>query len=281
MLNKFFKKYLYNKTKSKNKNIFHNYPFGLKPWANENKYLEIWERAKKKKYPIIDEYEKKINFKIEHKWLHNLALHTQVVIKNTEICYQHGRLLYSVLSKYCIHNNINELNILEVGTARGFSALCMAKSLKDNKISGKIITVDPLPHNIPMYWNCIDDNYGPQSRKQLLTKYTDLIDNKIIFLEGQSKQILNILDISRVHFAFLDGSHEYIDVKLEIDFVSNRQKKGDIIFFDDYHDKLFPGIVKAVHELKQSKEYSIQIIVGDENRGYAIATKGKNIASKK
>ena len=59
------------------------------------------------------------------------------------------------------------------------------------------------------------------------------------------------------------------------------RKKEILFFFDDYHDKLFPGIVKAVHELKQSKEYSIQIIVGDENRGYAIATKGKNIASKK
>ena len=75
-------------------------------------------------------------------------------------------------------------------------------------------------------------------------------------------------------------SHDYVDVKFEINFVSNRQEQGDIIFFDDYHDELFPGIVKAVHELKQSGEYSIEIIVGDENRGYAIATKGKNIVSK-
>ena len=39
-------------------------------------------------------------FNLNKDWLDNLALKTQVVIKNSEINYQHGRILYSELSEY-------------------------------------------------------------------------------------------------------------------------------------------------------------------------------------
>ena len=37
--------------------------------------------------------------------------------------------------------------ILETGTARGFSAICMAKALEDNNKDGLILTYDVLPHS--------------------------------------------------------------------------------------------------------------------------------------
>ena len=53
----------------------------------------------KKIYKEIDLFEERCDFKIDKKWLDNLALHTQVV-KKSEINYQHGRVLYSSLRDY-------------------------------------------------------------------------------------------------------------------------------------------------------------------------------------
>jgi len=254
-------------------NPFHDYPFGREPLATRNEYRAIWEQVKCQSYPVIDEYEKKLRFYIDDEWFHELALHTQVVIKESEICYQHGRLLYATLSDYVCQNGFTSINILETGTARGFSALCMARALKDQNQEGKILTIDPLPHNVGMYWNCIDDNDGERSRAQLLSNYSNLISSYIWFLEGKSEDILSRLELSRIHFAFLDGGHNYEDVKFEVSYVLPRQKKGDIIFFDDYQESYFPGIVKAVKELESEGAYSIKTLSVNNQRGYAIAVK--------
>lgn len=256
-----------------NINPFHHYPFGSEPRADRETYLSIWQEAKKRQYPVIHDFEKASGFSIENEWFHKLALHTQVVVKESKICYQHGRLLYSTLGVICEKQSQGCINILETGTARGFSALCMARSLEDRKKEGKIITIDPLPHNIPMYWNCIDDSEGEKSRAQLLAEYSKLIHRYIWFLEGKSKDVLNKLELSRIHFAFLDGAHEYGDLKFEIAYLVPRQKKGDIIFFDDFQVNLFPGIVKAVKELESQGAYIIKTILINDQRGYSIAEK--------
>ena len=72
---------------------------------------------------------------------------------NNKVSYAHGRLLYSCIRKYCKDHSIKQINILETGTARGFSSLCMAKALEDHNISGKIITLDILPVNKKIFWN--------------------------------------------------------------------------------------------------------------------------------
>ena len=254
-------------------NPFHHFPFGREPRASKEEYLKTWEKAKRQSYPMIDEYEEKHRFRIDGEWLHELALHTQVVIKESGICYQHGRLLYAVLSNYLQKYNFGSLNILETGTARGFSSICMAKALEGQKKEGKIVTLDPLPHNEKMYWSCIDDLEGPRTRAELLGNYSDWIDRYIYFLEGKSEEVLHKLELSRIHFAFLDGAHDYEDVKFEISYVVPRQHKGDIIFFDDYQESYFPGIVKAVREIEAEDKYVIETISVNEQRGYAIAEK--------
>ena len=60
---------------------------------------------------------------------------------------------------------------------------------------------------------------------------------------------------------------------MEVEYLIPRQKKGDIIFFDDFHDTLYPGIVKAVEELEGSGKYSLKIISVNEQRSYAIGEK--------
>ena len=102
-----------------------------------------------------------------------LALHTQITIKNQHYAMRMGEVLYSTLSSYLQNLNkdlkTEKIFILETGTARGFSAICMAKALEDNNRDGLILTYDVLPHSIKMFWNSISDNLcGPQTRSELL-----------------------------------------------------------------------------------------------------------------
>ena len=134
---------------------------------------------------------------------------------------------------------------------------------------------------------------GEKTRKELLKGYSNLISRYVFFLEGKSINFLNrdwirllklilisplalfslVFKFSRINFAFLDGAHDYDTVCQEYSYISSRQKKGDIIFFDDYQKDYFPGIVKAVQELESAGLYRIEAIQVNNERGYAIAIK--------
>ena len=79
--------------------------------------------------------------------------------------------------------------------------------------------------------------------------------------------------MDKIDFAFLDGSHEYEDVKLEFEFVDKRNKKGDIIVLDDYTPTKFDGIVKLVKEIKSKKSYNLHFLDNNKDRGYVILKK--------
>ncbi len=248
------------------------YPFGIIKWADHKRYESLYLETIKNSYKDIDDYENKEKYKVDKEWLNNLAYTTQVVIKDSEINYQHGRVLYTELSKYINKIQTNYLNILETGTARGFSSLCMAKSLSDMKQKGRIFTIDILPHNKKIIWNCVEDINGFKTRQELLSKWSDLTRD-IKFIEGKSMQVLNKIDINRVNFAFLDGAHNLKSVKFEYEWVKNRQKKNDIIIFDDYSSEDFSGIFHLVNQIEKDKIYNIKKLFSKNNRGYAIAVK--------
>ena len=154
----------------------------------ENEFLEL-----SKKYPIISElsdYENTIN-------------------------YERGILLYSLVAKYKFKN------ILEIGTAGGYSAMCMAKALHDNNIDGKIYTVDPVKSNIH--------------------------DEKIKVLTGYFSEVKKL--IPKCDFAFIDGGHNYNDVKNDFFSFIEIAKQQYAILFDDYVVGEKSHVKQAVDEL--------------------------------
>ena len=245
--------------------------------ASRKEYLLLWEEAKKVKSENINNFEFKKNFKLNLNWYHDLALHTQVVKKKSKLNYMHGRLLYSTLRDYIQKISAQKqkpyLRILETGTARGFSSLCMAKALSDAECLGNIITLDIIPNELKIFWNCIDDHEGKKTRLELLNTWHDLVDKYITFVEGDSRNELSKISLSRINFAFLDGSHTYNDIMNEFNFIKNKQIKGDIIFFDDYNKAQFPGIIEAVDKICLHYDYHKEEVYSDTERGYVIATK--------
>lgn len=250
-----------------------NHPFTKSPLASAETYRKLFTEIKDSKYEKVEEWQKTCGFRIDQKWLLDLALVTQVVIKKSPLCFQHGLILYSSLRKYIKDSKSPYINIIETGTARGFSSLCMAKALNDSAADGKILTFDVLPHKTKMYWNCIADANGTHTRAELLSSYQNLLDRYLIFVQGDTKVSLKRTELSRIHFAFLDGAHTFKDVLLEYEYLKDKQKTGDIIVFDDYSKDAFPGVVKAVGSICKTYHYEKQIISSEKNRAYVVATK--------
>jgi hypothetical protein len=124
-----------------------------------------------------------------------------------------------------------------------------------------------------MFWNCVDDLEGKKTREELLKNYKNLLDRYIIFHQGNTKIELKKVQFPRIHFAFLDSAHNYYYLMEEFEQIKNKQVKGDIIFFDDYTPKIFPGVVKAIDEICQKHNYSKEIIKISDARAYVIAEK--------
>jgi predicted O-methyltransferase YrrM len=252
---------------------YRNNPFGNKPLGTKEEYLSLFNQIKDKKYEIIDQIEKETGYKIDKRWLDDLALQTQIVKKKNLLNYQHGRLIYSILRKYLKDKNkSNKINILETGTARGFSSICMAKALLDSNFYGLINTIDIIPNNKKIFWNCISDTSGKKTRLELLANWKDEL-RYVNFLEGLTSYVLNKNNFKRIHFAFLDAQHDKESVMREYNYVNQRQKAGDIIIFDDV-SKNFKEIKLAIENIKNQNLYNIEILeFSNESRGYAIAKK--------
>ena len=256
---------------------WYDWPFGHEPRESEKEYLRLAKEVNEQYYKEIDKYEHDSRFALNKEWLDDLALHTQVVIKETPLCYAHGRVLYTTLSKYLSEHpsssSTDRLTIWETGTARGFSALCMAKALKDQGRPGTILTFDVLPHQTAMYWNCIDDWEKPKTRAELLKPWKDLLQDFVIFHQGDTRLELPKVLPQRIHFAFLDGSHTYEDVMFEFGLIHERQKVGDMLVYDDYTPQQFPGLVRAVDEICTRYKYHRIDLQAHSGRGYVVAVK--------
>lgn len=235
-------------------------------------YDELAGRAQAAQYSEVDEFEKVSSFAVDPVWFHGLGAVTQVSVKRSEPCYAHGRVLYSAVRRYIAHTDTEQLRIVETGTAKGFSSLCMARALEDGNAEGLIVTLDLLPHDHPMLWNSRADSQGPRSRAELLSDYRALCDRYIVFQQGDSRMQLRRLQLPRIHVAFFDGAHGYKDVVAEGELVAARQRRGDLLIFDDYA-RPFPRIVAAVDTVCARHGYSKEIVCVTTDRAYVVATR--------
>jgi len=248
-------------------------PITNKPLANKDEYLLLWNDEILLSYSEVDYYLNQLNANVPKEWIDSLALPTQVSIKESKINYQHGFILYKALTNYIVNTKVESINIVEIGTAKGFSALCMAKVLDDMGINGIINSIYILPHKKSIYWNSIKDHEGKHTRRELLNTYSPLIIKYIQFIQGKSDIELPKLNISRIHFAFIDGEHFYENVFFDGEFIAKRQHSGDMIVFDDYTKKIFPGVVQAANEICENYKYKTTVIVSSKQRSYLVAEK--------
>lgn len=270
MLNKFFNRF---QAKPRSLDDWTQWAQAFQTRGSKDEYEAVYNDVRDDAYPLVDQVEDRYGFAIDRDWLNQLALQTQVGIKASRINYQHGRLLYTLLRQRLSTLPKEEfVTVVETGTARGFSAICMAKALKDAKFAGHILSIDVCPHNTKQYWNCIADHGGRQTRAELLSDWSDLAAH-VVFLQADTGDALGKqrLGLNRIHFAFLDAHHDYYQVMTEFSYVASRQMEGDIVFFDDVTEALFPGVVSAIRYIKDNFDYKLDELHASNERGYAWA----------
>ena len=228
----------------------------------DSEYLELWENALNKVRrlapPSLNEE--------EITWIDKLALRTSVSVKTSNPNWLHGYFLYEMVKNYTKNYQNKIINYFESGTAKGFSALVVAKAITASGNKPQITTIDIINDNKKRYWNALGDVTGKRNRNQLLSDYEDLTRG-IHFLKLRSRE-LNRAYFGRneIDLAFLDGPHTYKNIKNEFKFVSSKLVSGGILLFDDYNESKYPGIHKFINELNPK---NIEKIIGD-NRNYAL-----------
>jgi predicted O-methyltransferase YrrM len=248
-------------------------PFGTTIRAPQATYLALHEEACRRSYPEVDRFLLEYRRQIDIDWMNRLALHTQVVIKQSQLNFQHGRILYAVFDALVDRSpEVAHFTVFETGTSRGFSILCLSRVLTDRGREGKLVTLDRIEHNRRHLWNCVDDHDGPRTRHELLEPWRVERD-RVVFVSGDSARMLDAIGVGRIHFAFLDGSHTEVDVMREYAYVATRQESGDVIVIDDVTPGLFDGIVAAVQKIEEEGLYRIQRLQAEERRAYANATR--------
>jgi hypothetical protein len=163
--------------------------------------------------------------------------------------YERGILLYSLIAKY------KPKNVLEIGTAEGYSTLCMAWAMTDYNINGKIFTIDPKPFDVPVERNVTwEDNPKHDtvmlSRRELWNKFADKEwIKKIEVLTGFSGEVLQKnTKLPKMDMGFIDGSHVYEAVVHDFYAFLEVASESFHLLFDDYVPNENDGVTKTIDE---------------------------------
>lgn len=210
---------------------------------------------------------------IDRNFIIDLAYITQITLKKSEINIDHGKILYALSTNMFKKNLTKKFTIVETGTAKGFSSICMAKAIYDTEVKAQIFTFDLIGHSKKSIWNNISDIHGPISRKEMIHKWRYLSDNYIHFISGYSHLNIKNFNFNNIDFAFIDGSHYGHDIYFEFMEISKYQLKGDQILFDDYDHPNYISLTKTIDRLCNELEYEKFKISGFNDRNYLLATK--------
>ena len=163
--------------------------------------------------------------------------------------YERGMLLYSLIAKY------KPKNVLEIGTAEGYSTLCMAWAMTDYNINGKIFTIDPKPFDVSVERNVTwEDNPEHDtvmlSRRELWNKFADKEwIKKIEVLTGFSGEVLQKnTKLPKMDMGFIDGSHAYEAVLHDFYAFLEVASETFHLLFDDYVPNENDGVTKTIDE---------------------------------
>lgn len=181
------------------------------------------------------------------------ALFTTEKNEIIKLNFNRGILLYYLIAKY------RPKNVLEFGTARGFSALCMAKAMVDFKISGKIYTIDFVPFENEQM-SLIDWGKGQGPKEELISNKNlwqkidkDEWTKHIVTLDGYSGEVMSKKKFPMMDFCYIDGAHFYDGVKHDFYSFLDVASSKFMVLFDDYIDREFFGVKKLVDEEIEKK----------------------------
>ncbi len=231
-----------------------------------DQYRELFARERANEYPSIDAVEQKFGRAVERERLENAAAVLSCPMKAAAPNWQHGRVIYAVAMDYLgaaevLHGD--RFNLLDIGTAKGFSALCLLWALNDSGREGSVTSVDVLPPGERVRRNTIAEVDHLCTLDEILAPYPEA--KQITFVESTGVEYLR-RGHDRLHVVFVDGKHTDDAVYQEGKLIAARQQPGDRIVFDDWQ---VPGVAAAIKRLSAS--YEMEVVTAKIGRAYVIA----------
>jgi predicted O-methyltransferase YrrM len=162
--------------------------------------------------------------------------------------------------KTALEGKTDTLNIIEVGTWKGKSAITMIKECLDKNIKPRIVTVDTWL-GAPEFWSTQEDSERDlgfiDGYPSVFYTFTRNIKSSgfseyvfpLPISSFQGADVLQKYGFS-ADIIYIDGAHEYDAVKSDIFKYIDLLKPGGIMLGDDYN---WPGVKKAVDELGNFK----------------------------
>lgn len=232
-----------------------------------SEYERAFETEREQVYPNIDDWERLTSaFVLERSRLEAAARVLACPVKANPPNWQHGRLLYSLARQYfSCRGFATPVLLIDIGTAKGFSALCLEWARRDSGVQGLVISVDVIDPKSHARRNTVAEcDGGLKTLAEILAPWPEA--ESITFQHGTGIELLEA-SADRVHIAFVDGKHSRDVVQREGRLLAARQLTGDVAMFDDVQ---IPGVAKAVESL--SDVYDLNDIEPSHlvNRKYVI-----------
>lgn len=225
-------------------------------------YAQIFELERAQSYPSIDDFERSMGFCIDRDRLESAARVLACPLKTNPPNWQHGRVIYSAASRY-FETSDNLVTVLDIGTAKGFSALCLQWALTGSGKIGQVVSLDVIDPNGTDRRNTIAELSGPVTLAKILEPWPQA--KLIAFMKSTGIDWLR-RGSSRVHVAFVDGKHTGAVVAEETKLLASRQSAGDLVIFDDAQ---LPDVAAAI--AKQTANYDLTPLAAKPGREYVIA----------
>lgn len=236
-------------------------------------YADLFAAERAHTYPAVDALEERLGVALDRDRLEAAARVLSCPFKAAEPNWQHGRVIYAVTLSTVQGRRGELLTLLDIGTAKGFSALCLQWALNDSDALGEVVSLDVLDPMDRVRRNTVAEVDGLKTLHEVLAPWPEARRIRFEKLTGPP----NILSrgaggwltghTQRITVAYVDGKHTYEAVSWEASLLAQRQQVGDVIIFDDIQ---VPGVAKAVDQLRG---YDIERIQALPTRRYAIARK--------
>lgn len=254
--------------------------------ATLEEYNREYERERYVRYPCIEDLEVELGFHVDQVDLLRAARVLACPVKRTPAHWAHGRVVYAVAREFASRRPWEEiLTFLDIGTAKGFSAVMLAWALRDAQHRGEVISIDAVDPMDLVPRNSVKEIDGPLTVPDFVMPFLgpdislclDFGANVTrgpwegVTLEFHGMKSEDFLRITpsdkRFHLAFVDGRHDYAHAKNESEMLAENQRPGDVLIFDDLQ---FEGVKAAFDRLQG---YTKQVLKPLPGRHYAIARK--------
>jgi hypothetical protein len=200
-----------------------------KPIPSLDEYEEAYRAALSCRYPEVDAYAG-----TKSAYIDRMARELACPVKVNPANWQHGRIIYAAAKRYLETSKEDFYNFVDIGTAKGFSAMCMDAAACYARAMGIIDSIDVVDPYALVRRNSVLECAGARFT---VPEFTRPYRNGAFAIKwhgrGSQEYFVQSLAPARIHFAFVDGKHTFEAVMGEANAIAMRQKKGDIMILDD------------------------------------------------